>query len=41
MDQALTPVTDQELDGLEMFNVTASARGAADKAKKRLAIATV
>jgi radical SAM superfamily enzyme YgiQ (UPF0313 family) len=41
MDQALTPVTDQELDGLEMFNVTASARGAADKAKKRLATASV
>jgi hypothetical protein len=37
MDQALTPVTDAELDGLEMFNVTASARTAADKAKKRLA----
>jgi radical SAM family protein len=37
MDQALTPVTDGELDGLEMFNVTASARTAADKAKKRLA----
>jgi len=39
MDQALTPVTDAELDGLEMFNVTASARSAADKAKKRLATA--
>jgi radical SAM superfamily enzyme YgiQ (UPF0313 family) len=39
MDQALTPVTDAELDGLEMFNVTASARTAADKAKKRLATA--
>jgi hypothetical protein len=37
MDQALTPVTDGELDGLEMFNVTTSARTAADKAKKRLA----
>jgi hypothetical protein len=37
MDQALTPVTDGELDGLEMFNVTASARAAGDKAKKRLA----
>jgi Radical SAM superfamily len=37
MDQALTPVTDGELDGLEMFNVTASARTAADKARKRLA----
>jgi radical SAM superfamily enzyme YgiQ (UPF0313 family) len=37
-DQALTPVTDEEIDvdGLEMFNVTASARAAADKAKKRL-----
>jgi hypothetical protein len=37
MDQAMTPVTDEELDGLEMFNVTTSARAAADKAKKRLA----
>jgi hypothetical protein len=37
MDQALTPVTGDELDGLEMFNVTASARTAADKAKRRLA----
>ena len=37
MDQALTPVTDEELDGLEMFNVTPSARTAADKAKRRLA----
>ncbi len=36
-DQAMTPVTDEELDGLEMFNVTTSARAAADKAKKRLA----
>jgi hypothetical protein len=36
MDQALTPVTDAELDGLEMFNVTASARTAADKAKRHL-----
>ncbi|WP_158812633.1 radical SAM protein [Methylocapsa sp. S129] len=37
MDQALTPVTGDDLDGLEMFNVTASARAAADKAKRRLA----
>jgi Radical SAM superfamily len=37
MDQALTPVTAQELDGLEMFTVTASARNAAEKAKRRLA----
>jgi len=37
IDQALTPVTSEELDGLEMFNVTASARTAADKAKRRLA----
>ena len=37
MDQALTPVTAQELDGLEMFTITASARGAAAKAKRRLA----
>jgi hypothetical protein len=37
MDAAMTPVTDEELDGLEMFNVTTSARAAADKAKRRLA----
>ena len=36
MDEALTPVTDAELDGLEMFNVTTSARAAADKAKRQL-----
>jgi hypothetical protein len=36
MDEALTPVTDAELDGLEMFNVTTSARAAADKAKRHL-----
>jgi radical SAM superfamily enzyme YgiQ (UPF0313 family) len=35
-DQALTAVTDAELDGLEMFNVTTSARAAADKAKRHL-----
>ena len=34
MDEALTPVTDADLDDLEMFNVTASARAAADKAKR-------
>ena len=37
MDQALTPVSDDELDDLEMFNVSASARTAADKAKRHLA----
>ena len=36
VDEALTPVTDAELDDLEMFNVTASARAAADKAKRHL-----
>jgi radical SAM superfamily enzyme YgiQ (UPF0313 family) len=36
-DQALTAVSDAELDDLEMFNVTASARAAADKSKARLA----
>jgi len=36
-DQALTPVTDADYDDLEMFNVTASARAAADKTKQRLA----
>jgi hypothetical protein len=38
-DQALTPVTDEELDRLEMFSVTASARTAADKAKRHLSVA--
>ena len=36
-DEALTPVSDAELDDLEMFNVTASARAAAAKTKQRLA----
>ena len=36
MDEALTPVTNAELDDLEMFNVTTSARAAADKAKRHL-----
>jgi hypothetical protein len=36
MDEALTPVTDADLDDLEMFNVTTSARAAADKAKRHL-----
>ena len=35
-DEALTPVSAAELDELEMFNVTSAARGAADKAKKKL-----
>ena len=35
-DEALTPVSAAELDELEMFNVTEAARGAADKAKKKL-----
>jgi radical SAM superfamily enzyme YgiQ (UPF0313 family) len=35
-DQALTPVTAAELDDLELFTVTASARAAADKVKLRL-----
>jgi Radical SAM superfamily len=35
-DLALTPVSDAELDDLEMFNVTASARASADKMKKHL-----
>jgi hypothetical protein len=38
-DQALTPVSDEELDRLEMFSVTASARTAADKAKRHLNVA--
>ena len=39
MDEALTPVTDADLDDLEMFNVTNSARAAADKAKRQLTTA--
>jgi hypothetical protein len=35
-DLALTPTTKAELDDLEMFNATASARAAADKAKRHL-----
>jgi hypothetical protein len=35
-DQALTPVTTAELDDLELFTVTASARAAAEKIKLRL-----
>ena len=35
-DQALTPVTAAELDDLELFTVTASARAAAEKIKLRL-----
>jgi radical SAM superfamily enzyme YgiQ (UPF0313 family) len=37
MDEALTPVTDGDLDDLQMFNVTTSGRAAADKAKRHLA----
>jgi radical SAM superfamily enzyme YgiQ (UPF0313 family) len=37
MDEALTPVSAAELDDLEMFNNTPSARAAADKAKRKLA----
>jgi len=40
MDTALTPVTDADLDELEMFSVTQSAKGAADHAKKLRAAAT-
>ena len=36
-DQALAPVTAADLDDLELFNVTASARAAADHTKQRLA----
>jgi radical SAM superfamily enzyme YgiQ (UPF0313 family) len=38
-DEALTPVSAAELDELEMFNVTSAARGAAEKAKKKLTVA--
>src|SRR5260370_9660974 len=38
MDQALTPVTNEELDSLDMFNVTASSGGAAAKAKARVKV---
>ena len=34
MDAALTPVREDDLDVLEMFNVTAAARSAGDRAKK-------
>ncbi len=34
MDLALTPVPDDELDELEMFNVSDSARASAAKAKR-------
>ena len=33
MDTALTPVTDEDLETLEMFSVTESAKGAAQHAK--------
>jgi radical SAM superfamily enzyme YgiQ (UPF0313 family) len=35
-DQALAPVSDAELDDLELFNVTSSARAAADKKKRQI-----
>jgi len=38
-DTALTPVTDEEIDTLEMFNVTEAARAAANKARRPAAIA--
>jgi radical SAM superfamily enzyme YgiQ (UPF0313 family) len=34
MDEALTPVRDDDLDTLEMFSVTAAARNATDKVKR-------
>ena len=34
MDTALTPVTDDEMDVLEMFNVTDAARAAGVKARR-------
>ena len=37
MDQALTPVTEAELDDLEMFNNSNSSRVAGDKAKAKAA----
>jgi hypothetical protein len=36
-DAAMSPATAADLDELEMFNVTDAARGAADKAKRKLA----
>jgi Radical SAM superfamily len=36
MDTALTPVVDADLDDLEMFSVTESARAAADKARRKI-----
>ncbi len=35
MDTALTPVADDELETLEMFNVTAAARAAGEKARRQ------
>jgi radical SAM superfamily enzyme YgiQ (UPF0313 family) len=35
-DEALTPVSAAELDDLQMFNASSSARAAADKAKRKL-----
>ena len=40
-DLALTPVADDELDTLEMFNVSASAKASAAKAKRALEAAAV
>ncbi len=39
MDQALTPVSADDLDTLEMFNVTESARAAATKARRPVPVA--
>ncbi len=41
MDEALTPVRDDDMDVLEMFSVTEAARGAAAKAKRDAAAKTV
>jgi hypothetical protein len=40
MDTALNPMADDDLDELEMFNVTMSARAAADKGRGRIGIRT-
>jgi hypothetical protein len=37
MDTALMPVSDEEMDALEMFTATESARAAAEKAKRDVA----
>jgi hypothetical protein len=41
MDESLTPVTDDELESLELFNITPAARAVADQAQRRVAAKSV